>query len=86
MSMIGNDKRTCSKSKLELMSNSSEIFPVNRKFIRAVLQQLNLTKLKFEHLKSEFNCNSRSTFFEFSSLEFDFFRIQLKFAFRMLPE
>jgi len=41
------------KSKLELKSNSSEILPVNCKFICDLLQ-LKLTELKHEVLKSDF--------------------------------
>jgi len=47
--------RPYSKSKLELESNSSEILPVNCKFFWGS-SPLNLTKLKFEYLKSDFRC------------------------------
>jgi len=40
------------KSKLELKSNSSEILPVNCKFV--ILLQLKLKKLKLEVLKFDF--------------------------------
>jgi len=51
-----------------------------------VLPQLKLTKLELEYLKSGFNAkkkdiNTNENFF--ASLEFDYFRVQLKFAFRI---
>jgi len=53
-----------------------------------VLRQLSLTKLKLEYYKSGFKCkkekyNHRRKMF--ASLEFDVFRVQLKFAFRIRP-
>jgi len=51
-----------------------------------ILLQLNLTKVKLEYLKSGFKGKKerhklRRKFF--TSLKFDFFRVQLKFAFRI---
>jgi len=56
--------------------------------LSVVLTQLNLTKLKLEYLKFVFilkknDLNADETFF--ASLECDFFRVQLKFAFRIRP-
>jgi len=51
-----------------------------------VLPQLNLKKLKLEYLKFGFKCkkkNSNTNEIIFASLEFDFFRVQIKFDFRI---
>jgi len=53
-----------------------------------ILPLRNLTKLKLEYLKSGFVCKNER--FEspdkyFASLEFDFFGVLLKFAFRKRP-
>jgi len=74
--------------KLELKSNMSQILPVNCKVVYT-LPQLNLTKLKLEYLKYGCKCkkkerkNTDKIFLHHSSSTF--FRIQLKFAFRMQP-
>jgi len=52
------------------------------------LLQLNSTKLKLEYLKSGFRYKKKDISTDekmFSTLEFDFFRVQLKFAFRIRP-
>jgi len=67
-------------------SNLSEILSFNIASLSAILPQFYLTKLKLEYLKSGFKCKKewykhRRIFF--ASLEFDFCRVQLKFAFRI---
>jgi len=79
------DLRSYSKSKLELESNLSESYQLIASLF-VVLLQLNLIKLKLECLRSGFKCKNRKrkTYTNFfASLEFDFFRVQLKFAFRI---
>jgi len=56
--------------------------------LSTVLLQLNLTKITLEHLKSDFMCKkkiktNKKHFLHHS--EFDFFRVKLKFAFRIRP-
>jgi len=51
-----------------------------------ILPKLNLSKLKLEYLKLGFKCKKKKdkdSTKTFASLEFDFFRVQLKFAFRI---
>jgi len=52
-----------------------------------VLPYLNLTKLKLEYLNLALHAkkNYINTDRFFASLQFDFFRVQLKFAFRIRP-
>jgi len=46
----------------------------------------NLTKLKLERLKFGFMCKKWKYEKSFASLDFDFFRVQLKFSFRIRPK
>jgi len=73
-----------SKSNVELESNLSEILPTNCKFI-CVLPQLILKKIKLEYLEFGFECKKKKNINtdenSFASIELDFFRVQLKFAF-----
>jgi len=53
-----------------------------------ILPQLNLTKLKFDYLKSGLKGKKqryKHRRYFFTSLEFDYFRVQFKFAFRLRP-
>jgi len=53
-----------------------------------VLPRLSLKKLKLEYLKSGLKCKKERYKHKqkiFASLEFDYFRVQLKFACRILP-
>jgi len=49
-----------------------------------IISKLNLTKFKLEFLKSDFKCKKHEMK-NFASLEFDIFRVQLKFALRIRP-
>jgi len=58
--------------------------------LSVIAPQLNLTKLELKNLKFGFTVSAKKTDTNsdkifLASLEFDFFRVQLKFAFRIRP-
>jgi len=78
-------KQPYSESKLELESNLGKILPVNCKFIRCSTStypnksQTRVPKVRLSVQKRKIQTDKNI----FASLEFDFFRVQLKFAFRI---
>jgi len=70
-----------------MKSNLSEILSeLIASLSMILLLQFNLTNLKLDFLKSDFKCKTGKCINKkiiFASLKFDFFRVQLKFAFRM---
>jgi len=77
------------KSKVELKSNSSEILPVNCKFICDSMLQLKLTKLMLKVLKSDFSTKKKLYIYSVKlAINWQIFsqvRLQLKFAFIIWP-